>query len=244
MPVDLLLYIVVAAVLVFWLRNVLGTRHGEERERPNPLEPLSSSSPSRPEMRGRVVDISDAAFPDRELAEDFLGGAECADEEAKQGLLDVFRADRHFSPKAFVEGAREAFPMIVEAFAKGDLQTLRELLSPGVYAAFEQAVEDRQVRGEIVTTEIHAVRSVKVLGARVMDRQAFIKVRFVADETTLTRDRDGALLSGHPDRVVEMNDVWTFFRDLRSADPTWFLYETSDDDVPDHQQAGVPDVKG
>ena len=36
----------VAAGLIFWLRSILGTRHGEERERPNPfLAPDNNDNP-------------------------------------------------------------------------------------------------------------------------------------------------------------------------------------------------------
>lgn len=239
MPVDLLFYIVIAAVLIFWLRNTLGTRHGSERERPNPLEGLN---PSAIETRGRIIDISDGGYPDREMVEEILQGIDCQGKDAQQGVLDLIRADRSFDPHTFVEGAREAFPIIIEAFAKADLRTLKDLLSPGVYAAFEQAIEDRQVKGQTVTTEIHAVRKTQIMDVRLMERMAYIKIRFIADETSVTRDRDGSILSGNPDRITEMNDVWTFGRDLRDKDPTWFLYETSDD-VPEHSKTDIPDAK-
>ena len=35
-PADLFIYIIIAVVLVIWLRNTLGTRHGDEKTRPNP----------------------------------------------------------------------------------------------------------------------------------------------------------------------------------------------------------------
>ncbi|HRC27077.1 MAG TPA: hypothetical protein PKX87_06575, partial [Alphaproteobacteria bacterium] len=47
--IDLILYAAIAVGLVFWLRSVLGTRHGDERQRPNPFAPPSDSSPSRAE---------------------------------------------------------------------------------------------------------------------------------------------------------------------------------------------------
>lgn len=239
MPVDLLLYVVIAAVLVFWLRNTLGTRHGSERERPNPLEGMGQP---RLETRGKILDITDGVYPDRDMVDDLLHGIDCQDKDAQQGILDLIRTDRSFDPHIFVEGARDAFPIIIESFAKGDLRTLKDLLSPGVYTAFEQAIEDRQVKGQTVATEIHAVRKTQIIDVRLMERMAYIKIRFIADETSVTRDRDGNILSGNPDRITEMNDVWTFGRDLRSKDPTWFLYETSDD-VPEHAKTYIPDAK-
>ena len=203
MPVDLLLYVVIAAVLVFWLRNTLGTRHGSERERPNPLEGMGQS---HLETRGKILDITDGAYPDRDMVDDILRGVDCQDKDAQQGILDLIRADRSFDPHIFIEGAHEAFPIIIEAFAKGDLRTLKDLLSPGVYTAFEQAIEDRQVKGQTVTTEIHAVRKTQIIDVRLMERMAYIKIRFIADETSVTRDRDGNILSGNPDRISRSLD--------------------------------------
>jgi len=39
-PVDLLFYAVIAVVLVFWLRNTLGTKTGSERDRSDILDQL------------------------------------------------------------------------------------------------------------------------------------------------------------------------------------------------------------
>ena len=33
MPADLIIYALITAGLIFWLRSILGTKHGEERER-------------------------------------------------------------------------------------------------------------------------------------------------------------------------------------------------------------------
>ena len=44
MSADILLYALVAAGLVFWLRNILGTRHGDERQRSNPFSSETAES--------------------------------------------------------------------------------------------------------------------------------------------------------------------------------------------------------
>lgn len=238
MPIDLLIYIVIAAVLVIWLRNTLGTRHGEERDRSAALDQLEKKI----QDNGKIVDITDQVTFVDETALASLKGVSFEGDDAASEIADLCRFDPRFDVREFVEGAREAFPMIVEAFAKGDLRTLKDLLAPSVYESFEQAVEDRISRGETVSTEIHAVKTVKIMQVKRIESMVFIKLRFIADETCVIRDREGAVLSGNPDRITTMNDVWTFGRDVRSKDPTWFLYETADD-VKEDLKTPVPDSR-
>ncbi len=244
MPIDLLLYAVIAAILIIWLRNTLGTHHGDERQRPNPLADLENRDKGSSDQRGRVVDITDSveALPaNSDGGVSAFQGIDLADPSVEEGLKDIMRADRNFDPHRFIVGAKDAFPLIVEAFSDGDVPTLQSLLAPKVFAAFEQVIEARLADGESVKTEIHAVRKATVIEARLVERMAFIKIRFTAQETCVIRDRDGVITSGHPDKVTEMTDVWTFGRDTRSKDPTWLLYETADD-VPEDHKTPIPNA--
>ncbi len=240
MPVDLLLYIVIAAVLIIWLRNTLGTRTGSERQRPNPLEQKPDTAAPFGDKRGSLVDVTDSGLAIADSGISAFQGIEFADKAVEEGLKQIMRADRSFDPHRFVAGARDAFPLIVESFAEGDLESLQELLAPDVYHTFAQVIEQRRANGETVQTEIHSVRKAELTDARMFDRLALIKIRFTAQETCVIRDRDGKITSGNPDRVTEMTDVWTFGRDTRSKDPTWLLYETADDVVEEHKTP-IPD---
>lgn len=244
MPIDLLFYVVIAVVLVFWLRNTLGTKNGSERDRSDILDQLKDRQQAEQKnASGRIVDITDSVSEIKNAPRPVLDGIEIeGGSDTAQELLDFMRYDPAFDPARFIAGAKEAFPMIVESFSKGDLRTLKMLLSEGVYSTFEQVVEDRQVKGESVITDVLAVRNCKILGVKKIDKMVFIKLRFIADETVVIRDREGHIVSGNPDKIVTMNDVWTFGRDPKSKDPTWYLYETSDD-VPDDHPTPIPNAK-
>ncbi len=45
-----------------------------------------------------------------------------------------------------------------------------------------------------------------------------------------TLDRDGKVIDGDPDNVVEIKDLWTFARDTNSRDPNWKLVATEAED--------------
>ena len=131
--------------------------------------------------------------------------------------------------------------MIVEAFARGERETLQDLLRKDVYEAFEGAITEREKTGEKLESEIHAIRKAQVISAMVDKKHAFITVRFLADETRVLRDEEHNILSGNPDRVSEMVDIWTFAHDLSGRDPRWLLIETRSED-PETDNDIVPDT--
>ncbi|HEY8190285.1 MAG TPA: Tim44/TimA family putative adaptor protein, partial [Micavibrio sp.] len=183
MPVDILIYAIVAAGLVFWLRSVLGTRNGSERQRSNPFTSIPGQADGKPAMAGGTP------MPASGIAEALVlpphGKVSMGGAVVETGLMSISRADRAFHLGRFTEGAQDAFVMIVEAFAAGDRTLLKELLTPDLYAAFDQAITEREAEGRTVNTEIHAIRKIEIAEAMLKGQDVFITLRFVADETSV-----------------------------------------------------------
>ena len=207
-PIDIVLFAMIAAFLVLRLRGILGKRTGFER----PAAPAPAS--------GHGPVIEGAAEPPGPPAP--RRGLPDPRSAAGQALAAMARIDPGFSPDRFLDGAAEAFRLIVHAFAAGDRATLRPLLGPEMMAAFEQAMAAREAEGQTQTTEIRALHEQRIEAAFLRESLAEITVRFVSDQVNLTRDRDGHPVQG-TDAVTEITDLWTFERDLRAADPTWRL---------------------
>ena len=254
MTADLLLYALIAAGLVFWLRNVLGTRHGDERQRPNPFartdnDPARNASapahrPTPPVNNGALNgDAMPGILPgiDEPLPGVVIpvGKNMSAAKGAEAGLQEIANADHSFNATHFLEGAQDAFVMIVEAFAANDRGLLKNLLDPALYAAFDGAISAREARGEVALTEIHAIRRLEIIDARVQDKRALLTVRFVADETATIQNKDGEYISGNPDRVKETIAIWPFAKPLKSREPTWYLVATREEDA---DKKGMPET--
>jgi len=238
-PADLIVYALVAAGLVFWLRSVLGTRHGEERERPNPF----AGAEQQEDNSDISVSAGGHSGPEEQimaLAENPRRNYGVDNKTAENGLIEIARNDRDFDIDFFLEGSQDAFAMIVESFAQGDREALKDLLSEDVYNAFEGAITDREKRGETQETEIHAIRKVIVTKAVLDKKMAYITAKYTADETSVTRDKNGEIITGNPDKTTEMNDIWTFGRDIKSKDPSWLVYETRGDFEDDNDL--IPDT--
>ena len=232
MPPDVLLFALIAAGLIFWLRSILGTKNDEDdnHKRPNMFEGENTEGLMKPKDNVVTLNASAAAaglILPRHVKID--------NKTTENALEDIMRDNPRLDLLNFAEGAEGAFSIIVEAFADGDLETLEGLLAPEVYSAFETAVKDRSDRGEKVETEIKAIEKMDITEVKLKDEHIFITVRFSARETCVIRDKEGEIISGDPDSTTMMVDVWVFGKELSSTGPEWFLYETRDDEVEDHK---------
>jgi len=215
--IDILFFAMIAAFLVYRLRGVLGRRHGEERQRPNPYT-------SRPGQEGgdNVVTL-----PDRGRAPaDVPPPAPDEPYSLAAGISHIQANDPTFDEKGFLQGAKAAFAMIVTAFAQGDTPTLRPLLSDDVYDNFAAAIRSRQSSGESLETKVVNVRDADLIEARMEGRTAFVTVKFISEQINVTRDRAGTVIDGDPEQPLEVVDIWTFARNTRSRNPNWTLIET------------------
>ena len=239
MPADILLFALIAAGLIFWLKSILGTRDEDHDSKkrssmfsddqdnnvlPNPLKPKKAQD-------GKVVALNIG------LGDKYVLPAHVRidNKTTENNIDDIIKDIPSFDLEHFVQGAEGAFGMIIEAFADGDAQALENLLAPEVFESFKAAIEERKKRGETVETQIKNVEKMDITQARIDDGHIFMTVRFSAREICIIRDKAGEIISGDPDVTTTMVDVWVFGRSLDSKGPEWYLYETRDDEAEDHK---------
>ncbi|MCX8503085.1 MAG: Tim44 domain-containing protein [Alphaproteobacteria bacterium] len=212
------------AVFVGWrLYSVLGTRSGRDDQAPtsNLASVVKLVSPVAPrDATAEPVVEDQEADPAR-----WKGIAELGTPLA-DSLDALVAADRSFDAKQFITGARGAYEAIVVAFASGDRNTLRELLSRDVFESFVAAIADREKRGETVETTFVGIEKAELHHVQLRGNAAQITVQFLSKLITATRDAAGVITDGAADKVVDVTDIWTFARELTSRDPVWKLIAT------------------
>ncbi len=232
-----LIFLILAVVVFLRLRNALGKRTGNERP---PYDPFTRRKDGDAKVEGRpdpgqdnVVRLPGADGPapvaetdPAEIRARRLKGYAAPGTPLAEGLEAIMEADPSFDPKGFVAGARQAYEMIVTAFARGDRKTLKPLLSADVMEGFSAALDEREAKGEKVDTNFIGTETADITQAEMEGRDAHVTIRFVSQMITATQDRDGAIVEGDPREVVEVVDVWTFSRDTASRDPNWQLVST------------------
>ncbi|MBO9518373.1 MAG: Tim44 domain-containing protein [Porphyrobacter sp.] len=217
MIIEIVILAMIAAFLGLRLYSVLG-RRAEHEEEPVPTRFERNEAGNVP----RQMTTSAAEVPNnnREIA-----GFPPAIE---QGLRDISVADRRFDLLSFLEGAKAAYAMVLEAFWRGDKDELRQLCDDDVYRSFSSAIDEREAAGETLDNRLIRIEDTVVHMARLDGRTARIAVRFTADIAAVTRDKEGNVVAGSLNDAIESIDVWTFSRDVNSADPDWLLDETDE----------------
>ena len=218
---DIILLAAVAGFIFLRLRSVLGRRMGHEQ---SPRE----EKPRRP-VEGHKADFEDKPSEDNVVQ---LGdktrtteASPFSDTPLMRTLNDIQRQDKSFNHRTFVEGAQAAYEAIVVAFAKGDRDTLKVLLSETVYENFESSISDRENRNETMSTDIVAVHAAEITDATLEGKEAEVTVQFETEMISMTKDEEGVVVAGDP-QPHKVNELWTFARNLRSSNPNWLLITT------------------
>ena len=121
----------VALFIGFRLYSVLGERTGHEQQ--PILKPAESDARTAPPVAQPPVaqpappETGDLAFVPT----------------AGPGVRAILAADLNFDVARFLEGAKSAYRITLEAFWKGDLAALRSHVDDHVYDAFKGAVDQR-----------------------------------------------------------------------------------------------------
>lgn len=213
--VQLLVLAGIAVFLILKLRSVLGTREGFEKP-PIPLEDV------RP--RTRTFDVIEGG-PDRDITDHAAEGSAAA-----RALTAMKTAEPGFSVSTFLQGARGAYEMILMAFEKGDLDSIRPFLSDEVEATFGAAIAARENQGLTVEATFVGMKELALQDAT-YDRDTKlgeISVRFVGETTSVVRNKAGVVIEGSPTEIKRQRDVWTFARRMGVDDPNWQLVGTGD----------------
>ncbi len=230
--------LVIAVFAIFKLRSVLGRRTGDEETRIE--QRLRTEGPGsekvvtlpRPDADPSEDDTQKPVGPDPEQIEENIVAMSGGNKGIENGLTDIFKVDANFDPKAFLEGAKSAYELIVTAFAEGNRQMLNDLLNEEVYEGFGQAIDMREKRGEQIDQSFVGIERATILEAGTHEGNANVTVRFVSQLITAIRDQNGEIISGDDRSVKEVTDIWTFARDISSpaalSNPNWKLVATQE----------------
>ncbi|SDD28362.1 Tim44/TimA family putative adaptor protein [Kordiimonas lacus] len=217
---ELVILAAVAAFILLRLRSELGNKTGNE-----PLPPAAGNMHGRHDHSDGMGDDSAGDRPDVIMGDQTVIDLE-QNPALRKAYQDIRHADRSFDLNTFMTGAKAAYEMILEAFWKGDKETLREFLDDSVYEQFAGAVDKREADGLVVHNKILDVTEMDIIGAQLIDRTAELTVHFRAELIAVTKDKDGNVVEGNVSDAVEVNDKWTFARDTKSRTPMWTLVAT------------------
>lgn len=223
---EIILYAVLALIVGAMLFSVLGKNVGDDSEtRPDEKPPLESFTAFAPIPNRQDTKVEERTF----------------EGPAAEGLKAIHSADASFSPEEFIDGAKAAYGMILEAYADGDKDTLKGLLNPEVKQAYYDAIDARIEQDLTQTTDLARLISAEIVTASRAGKTGRIGVMYVAELATALVDKNGEVVSGDLDVLSRVKEVWSYERTLSSKNPNWVLCSVEPHDTlkgdtggPDH----------
>ena len=187
--IDIILFAVIAAVLATNLYRVLGKRTVSEKK--------------TFKNKAGESKIKDSIFSEQVM------------EYSQKQILDL---DKNFSFHNFIQGAKEAFKIIVEAFNNNKVEEIKHLVSTEVYDNFQKAIDIKN--NNYQTFNIKSVKA-SILNIEVVKNYANIKVKFLSTQKVT--------LNNKIKKLEDIKDIWTFEKDMKTDNLVWKLVEVGTD---------------
>ena len=225
--IDIILFAMIAVFLILRLRNVLGRRDGHEGGHRDPFGSNVSVEEVSDGQDKKIIQL-----PDGSDENNFSGNKGDTSSSADgntalaAGVAEIQRLDNTFNTEDFLVGARVAFEMVLEGYSNHDRKILENLLSAEVLANFLRAIDEREKAGHVLEDTLVGIEKSEIVEAYIEDERAQVTVKFVSEQINVVRDSEGQIASGNPNEVINVVDLWTFARDIRSKDPNWALVAT------------------
>jgi len=147
-------------------------------------------------------------------------------EKIDKDIVPTAQANK-FNETSFLKGAQAAYEMIVNAFANGDKKTLKDLVDLEIYKNFISVIDERLSKKVKNDFTFIGIKKTKIEEVKDQDTLYSVKVRFISEIISSTKDETGKIIDGNNSEIQTVNDVWIFRKDLNSEDPTWYLKEIS-----------------
>ena len=153
-----------------------------------------------------------------------------AESPLAEKLVEIKNIDPDFLLTEFLTGARSAYEMILMAFERGEMESIRSLLAPDVAETFDEVIAARNAQGLTIEAEFVGIRELK-LNDVIFDKStdtADISVAFTAELISVVKNADGDIVEGDAKEIKRQKDIWTFSKDMGLEDPNWQLVATGE----------------
>ena len=203
-PFNLILFLI-AVVGFIRLRMILGRRTGNE-------DPLRQNK-----YASRVsADIESLTKPKEKKSL-----------KTKEDILLFLGSEiPGFKTESFLDGASNAYEMILKNYADGNLKTIKNIISKDVYDGFNEAINERKNKNKRLVNEVIAFDKSDIIDAKIERKSALLTVEFYSRIITYVLDENDQIIEGSKDNPISVIDQWTFKKALKDKSPSWQLIST------------------
>lgn len=211
--IDVLFFLFLTIFFIFKLKNVLGTRDGDDEARQRAIKEFMKQK-NESENSNNVIDITETLKPDSlnlKLNFDISNNTKFA-------LSKV-----NFDQNKFLIGAENVVEIVNDAFSDNDLQALEKMLSKALFENFEKQIIKLREKSRKLKTSIVGIHNKKIDAIVVMNDIISIDVIFDMEQINFVEDSVGKIVMGSRKKINEITEKWSFLRSVNSKENFWIV---------------------
>ena len=200
---DIIILGLLALFLGFRLKNLLGDRSGYGED----VNKLETYNETKPDNNNNVINLNKKKI-------------------SGEGLETLKKVDPNFSEEEFLDGAKQAFKIIIEAFVDSDIEKLKPLIDYELLKSFTKSISEREARQEKQFVDIISINKLDIINISLVDNIASISIKIESEQIKYTIDKNDRIIDGNKEVSEIIKDKWVLERDTSSNNPNWKLVET------------------
>ena len=197
---DIIILAILAGVVLLRLRSVLGRRTGHEKTDQSTFQYEQPSKELNPKVEIESPTVDRTSIND----------------------------DSWFNENDFVNGANNAYEVIITNFENGNKDLLKPLLNENVMKNFFDVIDKRNANNEKVEFSFIGIESSKIIYKNLKNNPMEVTIKFVSEMITCIKNNKDEIISGSINQVQKITDVWTFSKNKTIKSNDWLLSATSD----------------
>ena len=216
--IDILILAMIAVFIINRLRNVLGKKTGNESDI---VEKFTQRKNTFNESEPDSVSDLKAAKLNKSVNKNLH-----SNKKINSVINEILKIDYNFEINAFCEGAKKAFEYILTEYSANNLKALEKLVSKNIYRTFEDQINLRAKNKEKLEITVISVKTPEIKNVNLEKKHvAYFKLLFDSEQVQVTKNSNDEIIDGDNNQILQIKEIWTFSKNLKSKDPNWILEE-------------------
>ena len=216
--IDILILAMIAVFIINRLRNVLGKKTGNESDI---VEKFTQRKNTFNESEPDSVSDLKAAKLNKSVNKNLH-----SNKKINSVINEILKIDDTFDINSFCEGAKKAFEYILTEYSANNLKALEKLVSKNIYKTFENQINLRAKNKEKLEITVISVKNPEIKSVNLEKKYiAYFKLLFDSEQVQVTKNSIDEVIEGDNNQILQIKEIWTFSKNLKSKDPNWTLEE-------------------
>ena len=215
--IDILILAMIAVFIINRLRNVLGKKTGNESDIVEKFTQRKSTfNESEPDS------VSDQKGKLNNSVTKNLH----SNKKINSVINEILKIDSNFDIDSFCDGAKKAFEYILTEYSANNLTALEKLVNKNIYKTFENQINLRTNNKEKLEITVISVKNPEIKSVNLEKKHvAYFKLLFDSEQVQVTKNSNDEVIDGDSNQILQIKEIWTFSKNLKSKDPNWILEE-------------------